>query len=207
MKKFIFITDLLFLFIAVYFGFLLLGVFLTNSFSSYLFIDRSGPAFSLLRFLLDGIKLGIESVLPSIPFTMFLVKLYYGFEVATLYFLSAYMLYFGTTIFVYFVMLFKGFINNLLLKGTVDNIGLIGSFMEMIQFTKWLIYYFALKLLILSILKPFSTPLPLFNNIMIFNNVSIEMILIGFFIILGYSELVFKKNLYDSGKISKTLLS
>ncbi len=205
MKKFVFITDLIFLFIAVYAGFLLLGVFLTNSFSNYLFEGRSGPAFSLLRYLLDGVKFGIESILPSNTFTMFLIKIYYGLEVTILYFLSAYMLYFGTTIFTYFVMIFKGMINNWLLKGTVDNIGLIGSFIEMMQFTKVVLYYSSIKLFVLTIINGFSIPIPLFSNITLFGNVSVEMILIGTLIILGYSELVFKKHLYDAGKISVSI--
>ncbi len=202
MKKLIFITDIIFLAGAIYFGFLMLGVFLENSFSTYLFYDNSGPAFSLLRFLLDGVKLGIESILPSNSFTMALIKVYYGFEVTTLYFLSAYMLYFGTTIFTYFVMIFKGMINNWLLKGTLDNIGLIGSFMEMIQFTKIILYYFSIKLFVLTIINSFSIPLPLFKNVDLFGHVSLEMLLMGTLITMGYMELVFKKNLYDSGKIS-----
>jgi hypothetical protein len=205
MKRFIFITDLIFLFIAIYAGFLMLGVFLTNSFSNYLFEGRSGSAFSLLRFLLDGAKLGIESVLPSNIFTMFLIKIYYGLEVTILYFLSAYMLYFGTTIFTYFAMIFKGMINNWILKGTVDNIGLIGSFIEMMQFTKMILYYFSIKLFILTAINGFSIPIPLFSNITIFGNISLEMILIGGLITMGYSELVFKKHLYDAGKISVSI--
>ena len=207
MKKFIFVTDVIFLAGAIYFGFLLLGIFLANSFSNYLFVDNSGPAFSLLRFLLDGIKLGIESILPTNHFTMGLIRIYYGLEITTLYFLSAYMLYFGTTIFTYFVMLFKGFLNNLMLRGTLDNIGLIGSFLEMMQFTKVLLLYFSLKLFVLTFIHGISDPILLFKNVTIFGHLSIEMLLIGTFITIGYSELVFKKHLYDSGKISPSFSS
>jgi hypothetical protein len=136
---------------------------------------------------------------------MFLIKIYYGIEVTILYFLSAYMLYFGTTIFTYFAMIFKGMINNWILKGTVDNIGLIGSFIEMMQFTKIILFYFSIKLFILTIINGFSIPIPLFSNIILFGNVSVEMILIGTLITLGYSELVFKKHLYDAGKISVSI--